>query len=128
MKRVKISRTYYPFCTTGELVCDDFKCKTLELPYIRNQTGISCIPEGVYQCKKINSPSLGECVEIMDVTGRLYIRIHAGNYTSQIQGCVLLGEAHKDINHDGVPDVTNSRKTLKAFMDYMPYSFELEIR
>lgn len=128
MERVTIDRNYMPFCTTGELNYKDFSCKTLELAWIGNKPNVSCIPEGVYICKKINSQSLGECIDVTDVTGRSYIRIHKGNYTSQIQGCILVGESHADINGDGIPDVTGSVKTLKALMDAVPYSFELEVR
>lgn len=128
MKRAILQRTMMPFCTTGDLTCDDFKCKTLELPWVNNKQEVSCIPAGVYKCRKINSPANGECIEIMDVEGRTHIQIHSANYVKQLLGCIAVGDRHLDFNEDGIPDVTNSRKTLKAFMDYMPFEFELEIK
>lgn len=125
--KLKIKRTYQDDCTVGVLNFGGFRCLTLELPDLDNQQNISCIPAGRYRCKKIVSPSLGPCIDILDVLDRTYIRIHAGNYTSQILGCVLVGDSLKDINRDGVLDVTNSGATLKTLMLLLPDSFELVI-
>ena len=38
---------------------DERICETLELPWRDNQRGISCIPEGIYECKLAHSPSRG---------------------------------------------------------------------
>ncbi len=123
-----LQRVYQNDCTVGMLNLGNFRCFTLELPWKDNQKNISCIPAGVYKCNKILSPSLGECIEIYGVSGRDYIRIHAGNYTSQIQGCVLVGASLTDINHDGTPDVTSSRNTLAELMRATPKTFMLEIK
>ena len=127
-KRVIITRSYKKNCTTGELQYGDFKCKTLELPNLDNKVRVSCIPESLYRCRKIISPSLGECIDIKDVPGRTYIRIHAGNFTRQILGCVLVGEKLIDFDGDGITDVTSSRKTLSKLMSCLPNSFLLEIK
>lgn len=124
---MRINRIYQNDCTVGVLNFGDFRCFTLELPDFNNKQNISCIPHGVYSVEKIVSPSLGACFNIKNVTGRDYIRIHAGNYTSQIQGCVLVGESLADINKDGTPDVTSSKKTLNALLDYSPDNFKLVI-
>lgn len=123
-----ITRTYHDNCVTGELTYHSFTCKTLELPNLNNQENISCIPEGIYACKKITSQSLGKCIEIEGVDNRTYVRIHAGNFTSQILGCVLVGEKHLDFNNDGITDVTNSKATLKKLLKYTPENFTLEIK
>ncbi len=72
---------------------------TLEPPWVDNQPYKSCIPNGEYLCKRINSPKFGDTFEITDVTGRTHIVFHKGNYgryslhqTSDTQGCVLVGE------------------------------------
>ena len=78
-------------------------------------------------CRKITSPSLGECIEIMEVPGRTHIRIHKGNFTSQIKGCVLVGEALKDINGDLIPDVESSTSAFKKLMEATPKLFKLVI-
>lgn len=100
-----------------ELVGSDFKCFTLELPDLGNQKNISCIPAGEYSYVKRLSPSLGWVIHLLDVSGRTWVYIHAGNYTSQIQGCILVGQSIKDINRDGTPDVTHSAPTFNALMD-----------
>ncbi|WAI96122.1 coil containing protein [Vibrio phage vB_VhaP_PG11] len=125
---LKIQRIYQDDCTVGVLNWNGFRCFTLELPWLDNRTSVSCIPEGTYQCKKIVSPSLGECVDICDVVGRTFIRIHVGNYTSQIQGCILVGESLVDMNRDGIIDVSNSRKIFDELMKLLPDEFLVQIR
>ncbi len=128
MDIVTIVRIYQDDCTVGVLNYKKFRCFTLELPEMGNQANVSCIPEGTYECRKITSPSLGACIDITNVIGRTFVRIHAGNYTSQVLGCVLVGESLKDINNDGIIDVTSSSKTLKSFMDKLPKCFRLVIQ
>lgn len=108
-----------------------YTCKTLELPWLDNKRGISCIPKGIYKCVFYNSPSKGEALLIKDVKDRSYIEIHKGNYNSQIRGCVLVGSEWKDINSDGIRDVINSGKTLDKILEILKSSgqkeFEIEI-
>lgn len=95
-------------------------CKTLELPDKGNQQKISCIPKGVYVCEYTFSPSFKKfSYEIKDVPNRAGIRIHSGNYTRQILGCILLGKTHTDIDKDGIMDVTESSKTISEFEKLM---------
>ncbi len=100
---------------------------SLELPWKDNQPNVSCVPEGKYQVAKRNSPKFGhDTFEISNVPGRSNILIHPGNFTREIQGCVLLGERFSDIDKDGITDVVDSRKAInqvKALAD----SFELTI-
>ena len=68
-------------------------CDTLELPYRANLGEISAIPVGVYAGKIREDGKLGWRVELSNVPGpRHNIQIHPGNITSQIQGCILVGE------------------------------------
>ncbi len=113
--------------TTGELVYGDFNCKTLELPWLQNQTDISCIPAGIYECQKITSPSLGVCIEIIGVPSRTYVRIHRGNFTRSILGCILVGGKLIDFDGDGITDITKSKDTLTALMGELPDKFMLEV-
>lgn len=128
MSKVNVSRIYQDDCTVGVLSFSGFRCLTLELPDLDNAQNISCIPEGRYKCSKIVSPSLGNCIDISNVVGRTFVRIHSGNYTSQIQGCLLVGDSIKDINNDGILDVANSKSTLKELMSLLPDEFELVIK
>ena len=103
--------------TVGVLSHGTFRCFTLELPNLDNMSNISCIPRGTYECEPHVSPSQGKCLSIKGVPGRTHVLVHAGNYVSDIRGCCLVGESIADINKDGIPDVTNSRNTLKALLD-----------
>lgn len=104
-----------------------FSCKTLELPWLNNATQKSCIPKGAYKVKKRTSPKYGLHFHIQNVPGRSWILIHSGNTHKDILGCILVGDAHRDINGDGYPDVVNSRKTLNHLLSIMPDEFELGI-
>ena len=114
-------------CTLGRLSYGEFKCFTLELPDLDNQQDISCIPAGRYRVTKYKSPSKGNVLLLHNVVNRTYIEIHAGNFTRQILGCILVGNAIKYIDSDTVPDVANSRKTLNALLAAVPINTEIEI-
>jgi hypothetical protein len=58
---------------------------------------------------------------------RTNIQVHSGNYTSQIRGCILVGDAVKFLDGDMIPDVTNSKNTLRALLAILPESFNIEI-
>lgn len=116
MRRATISRIYQSDCTVGIINFGDLRAYTLELPWQNNEEGSSCIPAGTYLAKYRLSPSNGDVIELQNVVGRTYIQIHSGNYTSQIKGCILIGDSLRDINTDGVPDVTNSKQTLSALL------------
>lgn len=114
-----------------------FTCKTIELPWKNNERRVSCIPDGVYRTIRHRSPSYGECFWVQDVPGRSEILIHHGNYAASInprtgtpdtKGCILPGQAHADVNADGIPDVTSSVNTMKKLREILPDSFELEVR
>ena len=107
--------------TGGEV----YECKTLELSWKNNQRRISCIPKGSYKVVPRTSEKFGKHFHITNVPGRSYILIHAGNYHTQILGCVLVGQMHLDINNDGDKDVTNSRNTLKKLLELAPNGFTL---
>ena len=51
------------------------------------------IPAGVYRCVWRDHPAKGWAFELQDVPGAEGILIHAGNYETDSQGCILLGEA-----------------------------------
>lgn len=109
----------------GEVV---FECYTLELPWRNNKSNVSCIPEGTYHVRRYASPSKGQVFLLEDVPGRSYIEIHAGNFYTDIEGCILVGDDLSDINADGFQDVLNSRKTLFKLLEIMPDEFEITIQ
>ncbi len=141
--RAKICRKYRKEQTEGELQVFnedsgelEFVCKTLELPWLDNQTSISCIPEGHYDVVPRTSQKYKNHLHVTDVEGRSFILIHWGNYAgsknartghSDIRGCILVGKTLTDINGDGIRDITSSKNTFKALMKVAPKGFVLEI-
>jgi len=114
-------------CTIGRLFYEDFYCLTLELPWLGNQRNISCIPEGRYRAEFYNSPKHNLVILLEDVPNRSMIEIHAGNYTRQIQGCILVGDSLKYMDEDAILDVTNSRNTLSKLLSVLPENFSINI-
>ncbi len=114
--------------TLGELV---FKgkviAKTLELPWKNNQRKISCIPLGTYRVVRRYTSKHGNHFWLKDVPNRDYVLIHRGNYNFQIEGCILPGKDHIDINHDGYLDVTSSKDKMIELNRLLPLEFELII-
>jgi hypothetical protein len=104
-----------------------FSCKTIELPWLNNQRNISCIPVGTYTVVKRTSEKYGTHFQVLNVPDRSMILIHAGNYYTQTQGCILVGTGYQDINQDNVRDVVESKKTLLKLYALMPDQFELTI-
>jgi len=127
--RLLIDRMYQDNCVLGILHAGDFKCFTLELPYLDNQTNISSIHPGLYKAHKYFSPSFNrEVILFKDVPGRTWIEIHHGNFTRQVKGCVLVGDGIKFIDEDDIPDVTNSVNTLDKLLAILPDEFEVSIQ
>lgn len=97
-------------------------CYTLELPWRHNVRQVSRIPEGEYSLKFRQSPLISRITkgeytsgwEVVKVTGRDYIMIHPGNWPSDTEGCILVGQAPiKIAGRWGVP---SSRATFREFM------------
>ena len=127
MNRLKIDRLYQDNCTLGVVKFGNFQCLSLELPWLNNKINISCIPPGIYKCEKRISPRKGHVFQLLNVIGRTYIQGHIGNYTRDILGCIVFGDSIKDINRDGILDVTNSTHTFRMLMELLPNTFLLEI-
>lgn len=104
-----------------------FQCASLELPWLYNQKNISCIPSRKYDVKKVVSGKFGPgTFRLTNVSDREHILIHPGNFTSDIEGCILLGEKHIDFNNDNITDVVNSKATIDK-LKKLADSFELTI-
>jgi hypothetical protein len=105
-----------------------FTCKTLELPWKDNKHKISCIPVGTYDVIKFDSPHNGNVFLLQNVPDRGDIEIHAGNYHTDILGCILVGKGYEDIGGDHELDIINSRVTLLHLLDLMPDKFKITIQ
>lgn len=66
-------------------------CKTLELPWLDNIQGISCIPFGEYRCVK-DETGKHRYWKILNVPNRTAIEFHPANWTSELLGCITLGQ------------------------------------
>lgn len=134
--KVAIFRTYGPLETRSSLFVMSgqevsHRCKTIELPDLGNQKNFSCIPEGIYDVVKYNSPKHGDCFRVLNVPDRDNILIHKGNYAAgkhvDTLGCILPGEYFEDINNDGNIDVGGSSQAMKALLEILPKKFKLII-
>ena len=126
---IRIKRWSHNDSTLGRLTLSGgaFQCFTLELPWLENERGISCIPKGTYKAFKRQSPKNGNVFELRNVPQRTNIQCHSGNYTRQIEGCILVGASVTFLDADTIPDVTNSKQTLDRLLALLPNEFEVVI-
>lgn len=87
---------------------------TVELPWRENKPNISCIPEGIYTCKRVRSPRFGDTFEIADVSGRTHILFHIANTVDDLLGCVGVGEEFGRLKDKTA--VLSSRRGFGEFM------------
>lgn len=120
--------------TLGEfLFKGKYLCATMELPWLQNAKGKSCIPVGTYSMEWSYSPSFRRNTwRLIDVPGRDGILIHAANFTRQLKGCIAPCMDHADIDKDGVIDGTASGKALDlvegALRPFQGSVVKLEVR
>jgi hypothetical protein len=109
----------------GTLLSDSEElCKTLENPWKNNAPNISCIPEGIFRCKKDDTGKF-QFYKILDVGGRSGVEIHNGNKEQHTKGCILVGEDW--IFMDKELAISNSKKTIKKLKGILPDEFNLTI-
>lgn len=76
----------------------DRELRTLELPWLDNKTGISCIPEGIYGVRYMERSTSGKYNRVYHVYDdpfpRQGILIHTGNLPEHTRGCILVGMKH----------------------------------
>ena len=140
MKEPTLSLTRYwtsDLQTRGILRVDNKAFKTLELPWRSNTRRTSCIPPSpgdvatytlshreAHQSASFTYPHF----ILEGVPGRSYILIHRGNVYSHTMGCILVGRQFQDINADGYPDVTDSKRTLQTLREMIPDGTPMQIR
>ena len=107
--------------------------KTLELPFMDNKQGISCIPFGTYQCNKDNTGRY-RFWKISDVPGREYIEFHPGNYATDTNGCILLAQDWTFARNEKTQQIEmaltpTSNATFKRILEkeLIPDEFSLQI-
>lgn len=127
MVQLQLNRTYQKNQTIGKLTGPGISLVTMELPWLNNERRKSCIPEGTYKCTPRTSPKFGNHFLINKVSGRDAILIHAGNFRSDLLGCIAPGTSFSDLNGDGDMDVINSKIAMKQLLDKFKDGFELKI-
>jgi hypothetical protein len=64
-------------------------CKTIELPWLDNQTGKSCVPAGTYELKQRHSLQFGDHLILENVPSRSLILMHPANDAlKELRGCI----------------------------------------
>jgi hypothetical protein len=66
--------------------------KTVENPWLNNQTFISCIPAGFYKFKR-DTHGKHQWFSILDVVDRTFIEIHEGSHPDHSDGCICTNTA-----------------------------------
>jgi hypothetical protein len=87
---IELIRTYFEKGTHGALfIHGRFICFTIELPWLQNQRGISCIPECRYEVVSRSSNRFGNHLHLLDVQDRSLILVHAANDAQkELRGCI----------------------------------------
>jgi len=99
---------------------------SLELPFKNNKPFISSIPLGIYPAEVV--PFRGyKAILLKDVPGRTDILIHIGNWTHEIEGCILPGSQTK-VEKDKTKMVLNSRVTLEKLIRVVKDDPVLKVR
>lgn len=137
-----------PEGTFGDLVAGDFKCVTVELPWMGNAKGKSCIPAGAYTFRwRTDSPAHGEVYEADpddEAPGRTNIQVHAANlagdieqgFVSQLEGCIAPGRAIIKFKGGKSPagekdqwGIVSSKPALQEFVEVMkkePFALKIQ--
>ncbi len=104
--------------------------KTLELPWLDNKRGKSCIPAGIYHVKK-QPPKADRPYTYFRLpdseTNRSGILIHIANNVDDISGCIGVGSRFGNYNTDH-PTLEESTKKMKYLAETLPDEFTLEIK
>lgn len=87
MKHFTLIRSYLHDKTVGTMTHEDFKLKTLELPWLNNVINKSCIAEGFYVVYR-DTTGRHQYYSIKNVANRTFIEMHIATNVSQLLGCI----------------------------------------
>ena len=82
-----------------------------------NEPYISCIPTGMYICKRYSSEKHPNTFEVTNVEGRSFILFHVGNTNDNSSGCILLGSRYGVLN--GKNAILDSSTVFEKFLNAM---------
>jgi len=139
--RIKRKREMKPMLNIKRVVSDDestqgmlyipgYACYTLERPWVNNKPFISCIPEGIYEAEKFQSPTRNKMLDgwvvlLRDVSDRTWIEIHTANKVDELSGCIAVGQ-FKD-GTDNMPGVFESTEAMREIIALLPDKFQVRI-
>lgn len=129
---MKILRYYNPHGTVG--YCPEPDLWTIERPWLNNQKGESCIPEGRYYLEwheptgvtlpdgwtgtwALVNRSLGVVHYPEPGAQRNLILLHVANWPENVEGCIGFGEQHV-ISGNGLM-VTRSKASTAKALEYI---------
>lgn len=100
---------------------------TLENP-LRTSNTDNRIPAGVYKCRPYSGTKYKDVFEVQNVPNRSAILIHWGNFESDTEGCILVGDS-AGVSSGGKPAVLQSRVSFDRLKQLLVgvKEFELEI-
>ena len=111
---ISLARKYQVMGTNGTLEINGQQiCKSIELPWRNNKRSVSCIPEGRYTLKLIQSRMFGKVLQLIDVPQRDQILIHPANQAAQeLRGCIA-----PVMVHTGAGMGLGSRRAMQQLMN-----------
>lgn len=116
----------------------DLDMWTIERPWANNQSGISCVPEGIYTLERHEPTSVSlphgyshtyamvnhdlGVYHYNDTKGKRSVCLfgHIANYPEEVRGCVGFGRTH--IIHDNRLMITRSTDATTEMLDYLDHS------
>lgn len=133
MKTLLLKRTYFNDATIGLLWIegqDNPVWHTIEKPWLDNMAFKSCIPEGEYVVKSYTSQKYPDVWEITSVQDRTHILIHAGNWESDLQGCIAVGVSagYMQQASESKKAVTSSRIAINQLKKVIGYPSEFKLK
>ena len=96
-------------------------CKTIELPWLKNAIGASCIPNGRYELHVRHSEHLGYHLILDNVPERSLILIHPANDAlKELRGCIA-----PVTSFNGVGNGNSSRAAMTKLMEAVAPAFRI---
>ncbi len=112
--------------TFGVLFAGDLPfALTCERPWLSNQPQVSCIPVGLYKCRRYSSARFPSTWQVMDVPGRSAILFHCGNVATDSAGCIIIGGRFEVIGK--VCGLVQSAEEFREFMARTAHLEEFEL-
>ena len=108
---------YTKYGTVGTLTFGNLSLSTIELPWRGNERGRSCIPPGMYNAQRHQSPQHGDTLWLRGVPERSEILIHIANSPQDLDGCIAIGRSYGWWKDRGELAVWNSADGVTALLN-----------